>query len=67
MANFQMTITAAGLALMAAGIGGETICFTHFIMGDAAYSGDLSQVTQVVSPCFTLPIGQIIHKDNQVT
>lgn len=67
MANFQMTITAAGLALMAAGMGGETICFTHFIMGDAAYSGDLSQVTQVVSPCFTLPIGQIIHKDNQVT
>ena len=30
MANFQMTITDAGLALLAAGMDGEAICFTKF-------------------------------------
>ena len=67
MANFQMTITDAGLALLAAGMDGEALCFTKFIMGDAAYSGNLAQVTQVVSPRFTLPIGQITRRDSQVT
>lgn len=67
MANFQMTITEAGLSLIASGMDGETICFTHFMMGDSAYSGDLSQVTGVITPKFTLPIGQITRRDNQVT
>ena len=67
MANFQMTITEAGLNLIAAGMDGDTICFTKFIMGDSAYSGDLTQVTSVITPRFTLPIGQITRRDNQVT
>ncbi len=67
MANFQMTITEAGLNLIASGMDGKTICFTKFILGDSAYTGDLTKVTDVITPKFTLPIGQITHRDNQVT
>jgi hypothetical protein len=67
MANFQMTITSAGLSLLARGLTGDGIRFTEMVMGDAAYSGSAAAVSEVISPQYTLTINRMTRKNDQVT
>ena len=69
MANFQMTITDAGLALLADSMTGEDrgLHFTKMVMGSAAYSGSLPAVTAVIAPQYTLSLDQMSRSGGQVT
>ena len=69
MANFQMTITDAGLSLLAASMtgAGKGLHFTKMEMGDAAYSGNLAAVTAVVSPKCELELSHMARSGDQVT
>lgn len=67
MANFEMTITSAGLALLARSLTGDGIKFTAMVMGDAAYSGSAGAVTQVISPRYTLTLSRMTRENGQVT
>lgn len=67
MANFQITITSAGLSLLARGMTGDGIHFTSMVMGDAAYSGSAAAVTQVISPRYTLTLNRMTRQGEQVT
>ena len=59
MAQFNVTLTNNGAALLAKGVSGKTIQFQKMVMGDGSYSGSLSSVTAVVSPKKELAISKI--------
>ena len=67
MANFQVTVTKKGLALLAAGMEGGSVRFTRMVMGESGYSGELSAVGKVIGPKKSLSIRGISRKDSQVT
>ena len=62
-----MTITDAGLSLLAESMTGEGLHFTKMEMGDAAYSGNLAAVTAVVSPKCELELSHMARSGDQVT
>ena len=67
MANFTITVTNAGLALLTNAVAGSTLTFTGIAMGSGAYSGSLSAATALVAPKHTLPISALIKGTGQVT
>lgn len=67
MANFDMSVTADGIKLLAATLAGETLTFTNIKMGSGAYQGSVSAATDLVDTKVTLPVEKIIRKDSEAT
>lgn len=67
MANFTITVTNAGLALLTGAVAGDTLTFTGVAMGSGAYSGSLAAATALVAPKLTLPVSALIKGTGQVT
>lgn len=67
MANFDMSVTAEGIKLLAATLAGETLTFTNIKMGAGTYQGSVSAATDLVDTKVTLPVEKIIRKDSEAT
>lgn len=67
MANFDMSVTADGIKLLAATLAGETLTFTNIKMGSGAYQGLVSVATDLVDTKVTLPVEKISRKDREAT
>ncbi len=67
MAGFQITITEAGLGLLAEGLSGGSITFTGIHLGDGVHSGSLQNVPALHALRASLPISRLFRRGNQVT
>lgn len=67
MANFDMSVTADGIKLLAATLAGETLTFTNIKMGAGTYQGLVSVATDLVDAKVTLPVEKISRKDREAT
>lgn len=67
MANFDMSVTADGIKLLAGTLAGDTLTFTNIKLGAGAYQGNVSSATDLVDVKVTLPVEKIIRKDSEAT
>lgn len=68
MANFDRRgMTQAGINLMGKAIGGATIQFTKFVLGDGEMTGEILDLQGVVSPKQNVDVTRIERNDNQCT
>ncbi len=67
MAEFTVTVTAAGLALLAQTMEGAALTFTKISLGSGNFTGVLSEAQALVHPEKELSISKLIKSGTQVT